>query len=254
MGLLAFVAAPTLIARSTMTPGLVYWMLLVVGMVWQFVVSLTVLRLELKTLRWEVLKDRLWVTRPRHPKTGRPGLALWLWIIPALAANAVGGFLALRPDAAWLDGLEQVMDPRLIEPADTTFTALDDPSLEGQWWILGLALTSARFDYVLGEELLFAGCCCRAWRGVFGRWDWVANTVLFGPPPRAQDLVLAELDPRFARLRVGDHAIPIDLDGRDHARARVLLPRHRARHGAGDRLLITSGSTGFAAPSGDGET
>ena len=70
MGLLAFVAAPALIARSTMNPGPVYWMLLVVGMVWQFVVSLIVLRLELKTLRWEVLKDRLWVTRPRYPEDG----------------------------------------------------------------------------------------------------------------------------------------------------------------------------------------
>ena len=181
MGLLAFVAAPALIARSAFNPGLVYWMLMVVGMVWQFVVSLIVLRLELKTLRWEVLEDRLWVNRPRHPKTGRPGRALWLWIIPALAANALGGSLALRLDLAWLDRLSEVMDPRLIEPAYTTFAALDDPSLEGQWWILGLALTSALFNYVLGEELLFRGVLLPRMAGVFGRWDWVANTVLFGP-------------------------------------------------------------------------
>lgn len=72
MGLLAFVAAPALIARSAINPGLVYWMLMVVGMVWQFVVSLIVLRLELKTLRWEVLKDRLWVTRPGTRRRAGP--------------------------------------------------------------------------------------------------------------------------------------------------------------------------------------
>ncbi|MCY7399727.1 MAG: CPBP family intramembrane metalloprotease [Nocardioides sp.] len=180
MGLLAFVAAPVLIAQSTMNPGLVYWMLMVVGMIWQFIVSLTVLRLELKTLRWSVLRTRLWVNRPRHPKTGQPGRAVWLWIVPALVANALGGLLALGLDVAWLNRLREVMDPRLIEPVYTTFAALDDPSLQGQWWILGLAMTSALFNYLLGEELLFRGVLLPRMAGVFGRWDWVANTVLFG--------------------------------------------------------------------------
>lgn len=180
MGLLAFAAAPVLIAQSTMNPGLIYWMLMVAGMIWQFIVSLTVLRLELKTLRWEVLKTRLWVNRPRHPKTGQPGRALWLWIVPALAANALGGFLAAGLDVAWLDRLGEVMDPRLVAPVYTTFDALDDPSLQGEWWILGLAVTSALFNYLLGEELLFRGVLLPRMAGVFGRWDWVANTVLFG--------------------------------------------------------------------------
>ena len=36
------------------------------------------------------------------------------------------------------------------------------------------------FNYLLGEELLFRGVLLPQMAGVFGRWDWVANTVLFG--------------------------------------------------------------------------
>ena len=36
------------------------------------------------------------------------------------------------------------------------------------------------FNTVLGEELLFRGVLLPRMGGVFGRWDWVANTVLFG--------------------------------------------------------------------------
>ena len=36
------------------------------------------------------------------------------------------------------------------------------------------------FNYLLGEELFFRGVLLPKMRGVFGRWDWVANAVLFG--------------------------------------------------------------------------
>lgn len=67
-----------------------------------------------------------------------------------------------------------------IEPAYADLATLNDPALQGQWWILGLALISCSFNYLLGEELLFRGVLLPQMAGVFGRWDWVANTVLFG--------------------------------------------------------------------------
>ena len=33
--------------------------------------------------------------------------------------------------------------------------SLADPRFQGQWWILGLALTSMLFNYILGEGLRF---------------------------------------------------------------------------------------------------
>src|SRR5207237_5459660 len=46
------------------------------------------------------------------------------------------------------------------------------------WWAVVVVL--AIFNTVLGEELLFRGLLLPRMQGVFGRWDWVANGVLFG--------------------------------------------------------------------------
>ena len=180
MGLLAFVAAPALIAQSTLKAGLVYWMLMVVGMVWQFIVSVAVLRIELGTLRWSDVKARLWLNRPLNPRTGQPQRRLWWWAIPAILANTVLGSLVAGLDQAWTSALLGIVPAEFVEPSYTDIATLNDPALQGQWWILGLALVSALFNYVLGEELLFRGILLPRMAGVFGRWDWVANTVLFG--------------------------------------------------------------------------
>jgi len=42
-----------------------------------------------------------------------------------------------------------------------------------------VVLATFVLNTVLGEELLFRACCCHACKGAFGRWDWVADGVLF---------------------------------------------------------------------------
>jgi CAAX protease family protein len=39
---------------------------------------------------------------------------------------------------------------------------------------------NALFNTFLGEEFLFRGVLLPRMEGVFGRWDWVANGVIFG--------------------------------------------------------------------------
>jgi CAAX protease family protein len=175
MALLAFAAAPAIIHRTTLHPGLVHWMCIVVGLIWQFVVSLAVLRHELGGLHWPTVKKRIWLNLPRDPRTGKSRKVLFFWAVPAIAANALGAYLATWLDVAWTNWL-----PALREPSYTNIQGLADPQFQGQWWILGLALTSVAFNYILGEELLFRGVLLPRMAGVFGRWDWVANTVLFG--------------------------------------------------------------------------
>jgi membrane protease YdiL (CAAX protease family) len=175
MGLLAWVVAPAIIPHTSLHPGLVHWMLMVVGMMWQFVVSLAVLRHELGGLHWPTLKKRIWLNLPRDPKTGKPRKVLFLWAVPAFLANGLGGYLATRLDMAWTNWL-----PGLDEPPYANAHVLADPQFQGQWWILGLALTSMIFNYILGEELFLRGVLLPRMAGVFGRWDWVANSVLFG--------------------------------------------------------------------------
>lgn len=180
MGLLAFVAAPALIAQSSIKAGLVYWMLMVVGMIWQFIVSVAVLRFELGTLRWSVVKTRIWAGRPLNPKTGLPQRRVWWAVVVAIAANTLIGAAVAFLDEAWISVVLGFVPAEYVEPSYANLDGLNDPALEGLWWILGLALISNLFNYVLGEELLFRGVLLPRMTGVFGRWDWVANTVLFG--------------------------------------------------------------------------
>ncbi len=49
----------------------------------------------------------------------------------------------------------------------------------GAWWLIPVAVVSCLFNYLLGEELLFRGILLPRMRGVFGRWDWFANSMLF---------------------------------------------------------------------------
>jgi uncharacterized protein len=175
MAVLAFVVVPAVIPRTSLHPGIVYWLAIVVGMMWQFVVSLLVLRHELGGLRWATVKERIWFNVPRDPRTGRPRRRLFLWAVPAIAANFVGGWLAAGLDTAWTNWL-----PALREPSYTQIRGLADPQFQGAWWLLGLTLVSFAFNYVFGEELLFRGVLLPKMNGVFGRWDWIANAVLFG--------------------------------------------------------------------------
>jgi uncharacterized protein len=43
-----------------------------------------------------------------------------------------------------------------------------------------LFAVNAVFNTVLGEEFLFRGVLLPKMNAVFGRWDWLANGVLFG--------------------------------------------------------------------------
>ena len=173
MGVLAFVVAPWVADRVDLHAGLVHWIAMVVGMMWQFVVSLGLLRRE-GPLDWATLKRRIRANPPRDPRTGVTSGRLWWWVLPAILANVLLGLAAAGVDSWWgrLTGLS--------EPAYANISALADRQFAGQWWILGLALVSSLFNYVLGEELIFRGVLLPRMRGAFGRADWVVNTVLFG--------------------------------------------------------------------------
>jgi membrane protease YdiL (CAAX protease family) len=74
--------------------------------------------------------------------------------------------------------------PSLPHPAAHDFAEFLDSATgrafwDGNWTWLGLLLVMVVFNTVLGEELLFRGWLLPRMRGVFGRFDWVANGVLF---------------------------------------------------------------------------
>ena len=176
MALLSWVIAPAIIPYSPLHPGITYWLLMIAGMMWQFIVSLVILYRELGTLRWSVVRQRTWLQTPRDPKTDQPNPRLFWWLLPPIFFSALTGFaLADSLDApmAWLF-------PALQPPAFTDMAQLASPEFQGQWWLLGIALVSIILNYFLGEEFLFRGILLPKMHGVFGKYDWVANAVLFG--------------------------------------------------------------------------
>jgi len=50
----------------------------------------------------------------------------------------------------------------------------------GAWDLLALQVVLSLFNTFLGEEFIFRGVLLPRMKGVFGKWDWVANGVAFG--------------------------------------------------------------------------
>jgi membrane protease YdiL (CAAX protease family) len=169
MGVLAWVVAPLVADRLT-GPGAFARALIAsmtVGLVWQFVLVVVLVRREQGTLRWSVVREALWLRSPRHPRTGRRGGRLWL-IVPALMV-AVFAFDLIPP---------------LPHDAGRDFGAFLSSDagpavLGGSWGWFAVLVTMWLFNTVLGEELLFRGYLLPRMAGSFGRWDWLANGVLF---------------------------------------------------------------------------
>ena len=142
---------------------------LTAGLVWQFVLVLGLVRREQGTLSWAVLKDALWLHGPRRPKTARRGGWAWLVIVPMIVA-----VFAI-----------EVVIPALPAPGDRDMGLFLESDagqsfLSGNWVWFAVIVTMGIFNTVLGEELLFRGLLLPRMCGVFGRWDWAANGVLFG--------------------------------------------------------------------------
>jgi hypothetical protein len=176
MALLVWVFLPAILPHSPLHPGITYWLLIIAGMVWQFVVALAILIRELGTLRWSAVRARLWLQTPRDPVTDQPHPRLYWWALPLVLANALVIFVL----AGYLDAPMAWLFPSLQPAPYTDMEQLATPEFHGQWWLLGVTLVSFLFNYLLGEAFLWHGILLPKMRGVFGKYDWVVNAVLFG--------------------------------------------------------------------------
>jgi membrane protease YdiL (CAAX protease family) len=184
MGILSWIVFPALspdFGSDPLGAGVTRLVLLTFGLIWLFVLSMIIVRQEEGDLRWATVKRRLRLSTPRDPKTGETRRRLWLWVIPLLIATAVWE-LALT---SYVDGVWVSVFPFFAEPPGYSFGAVLESQeildrLVGAWWFLGLFVVSAIFNTFLGEEFLFRGVLLPKMEGVFGKWSWVANGVLFG--------------------------------------------------------------------------
>jgi membrane protease YdiL (CAAX protease family) len=184
MWILSWIVFPALspdVASDPLRAGVVRIALLTIGLMWLFVLSLILVRQEEGDLRWATIKRRLRLNAPRDPRSGDTRRRLWLWVIPFLAAS-VAWDIALRPHVN--DATAAIL-PVLAEPPGYSFETIFESQgildrLVGAWWFFGLFVVFAAFNTVLGEEFLCRGILLPRMEGVFGKWSWVANGVLFG--------------------------------------------------------------------------
>lgn len=184
MWILSWIVFPALSPDYRSDPlgaGVTRLVLLMIGLMWLFVLSMIIVRQEEGDLRWETIKRRLRLNTPRDPKTGESRRRLWLWVIPFLIAITLWE-LALT---SYVDGFWVSVFPFFAEPRGYSLAAVFQSQeilarLVGAWWFLGLYVVQAVFNTILGEEFLFRGVLLPKMEGVFGRWSWLANGVLFG--------------------------------------------------------------------------
>jgi uncharacterized protein len=169
MAALAWVVAPWLEDQFSGDEPLAQALLIcfTVGLIWQFVLVVILTRRELGTLRWSRVRDALWLRSPRDPRTGRVGGRVWLWLLP---------FLVLFYLEELLPGIEGPLPRDFGRFLDTDRA---ERFFHGAWGWFAVLVVLDIFNTVLGEELLFRGLLLPRMRGVFGRWDFVANGVLF---------------------------------------------------------------------------
>ncbi len=184
MAILGWVVAPALAPDFKSDPigaGAIRVGALGVGLIWQFVLAMLIIYREEGDLRWATIRRRGRLNTPRDPKTGEPRHRLLLWLIPIIILlTAFTLFVSSELGRLWVG-----VFPFFAEPPSFAFGALlESPEIQAQlvgaWWFLGLFLIMGVFNTVLGEEFLFRGVLLPKMNGRFGKWDWVANGVLFG--------------------------------------------------------------------------
>jgi uncharacterized protein len=184
MGILSWIVFPLLALDFDSDPlafGVTLFVLIALGLVWLFVLSMIIVRREEGDLRWATLKRRLRLNTPREPATGQPRPRLFLWVVPFIVGVTVIELVLNTPiENAWVS-----VFPFLTEPEGRSFDAFFGSQevlkgLVGAWWFLALFIVQAIFNTILGEEFLFRGVLLPRMEGVFGRWSWVANSILFG--------------------------------------------------------------------------
>jgi membrane protease YdiL (CAAX protease family) len=184
MGFLGWIVLPLIAPDSGSDPlgfGVTRLVLLALGLVWLFVLSMIIVRREEGDLRWRTLKRRLRLNTPRDPTTGEPRARLFLWVVPFLLAVAIVELVLNTPiENAWVSVFPFLAEPPGYSP--DTFLGSQEilARLEGAWWFFALFVVQAAFNTIFGEELLFRGVLLPRMEGVFGRGSWVANGVLFG--------------------------------------------------------------------------
>ena len=148
--------------------------MIIIGLLWQFILSLLILYQDGHPFDWSTFRIRLKFQGPKSLSTGQSNNWLLCWTLPFIfLSGIISGGIGF-PD------LDKFMLPLFEKLPKYDLSTLALTEYKGAWWLLILFLITFVFNYFLGEELIYRGILLPKMNGVFGKWDWVANGVLFG--------------------------------------------------------------------------
>jgi membrane protease YdiL (CAAX protease family) len=176
--LLIYVVARQLLPAGSPTPTWIQLLIIVLGTGAELVAGLILLRQEGYRLTPNALRDRIRLLWPKGWKAWTVAVivfVLGMGVSMAMgpvnrALAAVPGFV---PPAWWPPGSNPTI------PVASAADAFPDLDLEGNYpFVLVYFFIGLVFN-ILGEEIYYRGYLLPRMRGAFGRWDWIANGVLF---------------------------------------------------------------------------
>jgi uncharacterized protein len=175
MGLLAYVITPLVGPKLSLSPVITYWIAINIGLVWQFILSLIILKKEGFELKYSCIKTRIWWQKPQSPFSQKVSNKFLWYIVPFIIVSAI-----IQMGVVNLPDVDGLVKPLIKNLPQHDLSTLSHPDYKGAWWILIMYLITFIFNYLLGEELIYRGILLPKMQGVFGKWDWLANGILFG--------------------------------------------------------------------------
>ncbi len=175
---LIYVVGRSLIPEGGTTPSWVYLSIIVSGTGAELLVGLLLLRREGYRLTMADLKDRLRLRWPKGWKAwGLAALVLVIGMSLSMAMGPVNRSLASVPGFVPPEWWGPGGNPTVA--VESAADAFPDIELGGNFlFVSGYLLIGLVFN-IFGEEIYYRGYLLPRMRGAFGRWDWVANGVLF---------------------------------------------------------------------------
>lgn len=176
--LLIYGLARPFIRQGEPIPTWLFLLVIVLGAGAEGMVGLFLLRREGYRLSLDALRDRI---RWRWPKGWKAwGIAL-LVLVAGLALSmaagplntALAGVPGFAPPSWW----PPVSNP-LVE-VNSAADGFPDVNLEGNFGFVFLYFVIGLVFNIFGEEIYYRGYLLPRMRGVFGRWDWIANGIGF---------------------------------------------------------------------------
>jgi len=175
---LIYIVGRQFIPASGTTPTWLKMAIIILGTGAELVAGLVLLHREGYRLRVSALRDRI---RLRWPKGWKSWVVAGIVFILAMSLSMMMGpvncSLASVPGFVPPEWWPAGSNPNI--PVNSAADVFPDIPLEGNflfvifYFIVGLVFN------ILGEEIYYRGYLLPRMRGVFGKWDWVANGVLF---------------------------------------------------------------------------